>query len=398
VGFANHVRRQLSESLSEGQLSQLRGEVSAFVRKVDGILVVRNARIGMLPSPTRRAYQFLTNLDLDSVETVQSHHPAVAPRRVSGTVRMDGMQTYWRSLLRHLALQSEDDDMEKLHHEIQSSSKEVERYLEDQSLTANDLTISSKNIRGWLAYFACRANFDAYVAAIQRARPLFNEKLAGASRFRAPAIIEFQPVAALYKLSGRRHDTRVILPTPMIVFSSELFAHLAESALARGGRQSVMNATVTNEYKAVQRDLDSLIGAEESTRGVYQDLESAFKRVNEKYFEGNMPRPRLTWNRAFTGRKFGHYDFIRDTIMISCSLDQSVIPQFVLDFVVYHELLHKKLGLDWRNGRAAAHTREFRAQERLFERYAEADAALKQIAGHPGPTQSGNGRRQRAQH
>jgi len=91
-------------------------------------------------------------------------------------------------------------------------------------------------------------------------------------------------------------------------------------------------------------------------------------------------RPRLTWSRSFTGRKFGHYDPIRDTVMVSSSLDRDNVPQYALDFVVFHELLHKELGVDWRNGRAAAHTPEFRAQERRFEQYREAEAALKRLA------------------
>jgi hypothetical protein len=88
----------------------------------------------------------------------------------------------------------------------------------------------------------------------------------------------------------------------------------------------------------------------------------------------------LTWSRTFTGRKFGHYDPIRDTVMISCSLDRSSVPVQALDFVMYHELLHKQLGVDWRSGRAAAHTPEFRAAERRFDHYQEAEALLKRVA------------------
>lgn len=209
---------------------------------------------------------------------------------------------------------------------------------------------------------------------------MFEAVLRRAERFHEPAVVTFQPISSLYRLRGCRNDTRVILPTPMIVFSSKLFALLAHASLVQGDKQPVMAATANDEYQNVQAELEALCGVEERAGGVHRDLETSFERINERYFGGALARPRLTWSRAFTGRKFGHYDSIRDTVMISCSLDRTKIPQHALDFVVYHELLHKKLGVNWRNGRAFAHTREFRAHERLFARFAEAEATLKKLA------------------
>lgn len=80
------------------------------------------------------------------------------------------------------------------------------------------------------------------------------------------------------------------------------------------------------------------------------------------------------------GCKFGHYDFTTDEIQISPMLDTPDVPAFVVDFVMYHELLHKRFGLRWSNGRGAAHTPVFRREERRFERFNEAEAALNRLA------------------
>jgi len=95
-----------------------------------------------------------------------------------------------------------------------------------------------------------------------------------------------------------------------------------------------------------------------------------------------MPRPHLTWSRVFTGRKFGHYDSIRDTVMISSTLDQRTVEPFVVDFVLYHELLHKAMGARTVNGRRYVHTRDFYAAERRFPRHEEAEKILKRLAAH----------------
>jgi hypothetical protein len=65
------------------------------------------------------------------------------------------------------------------------------------------------------------------------------------------------------------------------------------------------------------------------------------------------------------------------TLMVSATLDAREVPVYVLDFVVYHELLHKKHGATWQNGRQMVHTPAFRADERSFVQYAAAEATLK---------------------
>lgn len=68
------------------------------------------------------------------------------------------------------------------------------------------------------------------------------------------------------------------------------------------------------------------------------------RRVNAVYFRAHMPKPNLVWNRILTRRKFGHYQPSRDTMMLSVSMDDSKVPAFVVDFIMYQELLHKKHG------------------------------------------------------
>jgi predicted metal-dependent hydrolase len=102
--------------------------------------------------------------------------------------------------------------------------------------------------------------------------------------------------------------------------------------------------------------------------------------VNAVYFEGRMPKPALVWNRTLTARKFGHYQPVRDTVMVSVSLDDPKVPAYVVDFVMYHELLHKKHGVTTLNGRRLAHSPEFRADERRYAEYREAERLLNELA------------------
>lgn len=114
------------------------------------------------------------------------------------------------------------------------------------------------------------------------------------------------------------------------------------------------------------------------TRGKYYDLDDIFRRLNREYFEGKIASV-ITWGagssrRAARKRTLGSYNNISDVIRINPLLDKSTVPPYYVEFIVYHEMLHAAIGIHRKNGRLSAHTRDFRARERLFREY---DRALR---------------------
>jgi predicted metal-dependent hydrolase len=102
--------------------------------------------------------------------------------------------------------------------------------------------------------------------------------------------------------------------------------------------------------------------------------------VNREYFNGKIQQPHLVWNNRVTKRKFGHYQWDTDTVMVSRSLDDPRVPEFVVDFVIYHELLHKKRGSVLVNQRRVVHSKSFREEESCFARYSEAQEYLNKLS------------------
>ena len=97
-------------------------------------------------------------------------------------------------------------------------------------------------------------------------------------------------------------------------------------------------------------------------------LEESFNRVNEKFFSASMEKPNLVFaTESF--RKLGSYEYGTDTINISTifkDLPKDESEQKFLDYVIYHELLHKKHTFNVKNGRHQAHTTAFRNDEKKF--------------------------------
>jgi len=89
----------------------------------------------------------------------------------------------------------------------------------------------------------------------------------------------------------------------------------------------------------------------------------------------------FSWTKTPNIRKLGYCSPMMRVVAVSSALDSSTVPEFVLDFVVYHEALHLAQG--YRPGQRV-HDRTFKEDERKFPRYAEAERYLKGIKDNAG--------------
>ncbi len=134
------------------------------------------------------------------------------------------------------------------------------------------------------------------------------------------------------------------------------------------------------------------------------DLRQLRDELNHRYFGGEL-EVAITWGRASRprraaargpatrgpanrrGRKrrrkrcgfsiqLGSYDQRRNLVRLHRCLDRAEVPRFVVESVVYHEMLHAALPPVVEGGRRRIHTPEFRRRERLYHRHEEAERWL----------------------
>src|ERR687886_823551 len=84
--------------------------------------------------------------------------------------------------------------------------------------------------------------------------------------------------------------------------------------------------------------------------------------------------------RRRTRTILGHHDGVHDTIVISKTLDSTEVPEWFVEYILYHEMLHIKHPARLIDGRRYYHTNAFRTDERRFPRYEEAQLWLERIA------------------
>jgi hypothetical protein len=115
------------------------------------------------------------------------------------------------------------------------------------------------------------------------------------------------------------------------------------------------------------------------TAGEYHDLRDIYDELNARYFDNKIDAA-ITWGQK-TGRprrrnsiKMGSYAVEDRLIRIHRSLDRSFVPRFFVAWIVFHEMLHQVHDIRVKNGRREFHSKEFLADEAMFEHYDEAKA------------------------
>ncbi len=104
-------------------------------------------------------------------------------------------------------------------------------------------------------------------------------------------------------------------------------------------------------------------------------LQESFNRVNEQYFNSLIDQTNLILSNSIN--KLGSYEYGSDTITISKYLLKE--NQEMVDYVMYHEMLHKKYKLKNKNNRNYHHTKLFREKEQEFKNSKEIEKKLKKF-------------------
>jgi len=105
-------------------------------------------------------------------------------------------------------------------------------------------------------------------------------------------------------------------------------------------------------------------------------LEASFERVNKQFFQSSMEKPNLQWGQN-SKRKLASYNFHEDSVTVSTLFKDS--REDILDYLMYHELLHKFHKFKHKNGRSAFHTTAFRNDEHKYPHHEAIEKEISQI-------------------
>ena len=112
-------------------------------------------------------------------------------------------------------------------------------------------------------------------------------------------------------------------------------------------------------------------------QGNHYNLRNIFHDLNVRFFSGRIQVERIGWSTRRSRRTLGHYDSSHRTITVTRWLDGRKVPRYVVEYLVFHEMLHAEYPVERRNHRRVVHSKAFREAERSFPDYERAARWLK---------------------
>ncbi len=116
-----------------------------------------------------------------------------------------------------------------------------------------------------------------------------------------------------------------------------------------------------------------------SSAGKFRDLDDSMERLKALGLVDEGCNPYLTWSREELAHTVGYCSTLMDTIVISSIFDTDSVPEYVLDFALYHAYLITREG--WVNF-GKGDDFDICAEEKKFPQWKEAENWIRKLCLH----------------
>jgi len=203
-------------------------------------------------------------------------------------------------------------------------------------------------------------------------------------------IVEFYPYSNLVHTIRLRDDTAyvrlsdILRKAPLSVLEAAAAILLGRLYRRRAPRELVeayrhFSVAGTTHRRVMATRMKRGRRNESGAQGATHNLAPLFTTLNRKYFSGRLHRPRLGWSKRNWRAQLGCFDPGLDQIVVNTRLDRAEVPQYVVEYVLYHEMLHVRHPIRVAACGLQAHSAAFRAEERRFADYDRAHKFLERI-------------------
>jgi predicted metal-dependent hydrolase len=176
--------------------------------------------------------------------------------------------------------------------------------------------------------------------------------------------LEWTPWRIRIKVSQYFHRAPVsVLEYVAIILLSKVYRLKIDQAIRRKYREYLHELQQTLPLKKQRRPLRY------NACGKVYDLQNLFDQINEKTFKNQLNRPHLGWSLTDSYRRLGFYDADRNLLVISRIFDKVAVPEKIVRYLLYHEMLHIYYPVIQRNGQRIIHSAQFKRAEHLFPDY-----------------------------
>jgi hypothetical protein len=386
VRASSLLRQQLQSGIGPEDAPEFRQQVASVLRTVDAVCRQNGMTPDQLPLRSKRAYQYLQELDTEHLAFPTTRVPPQVPLPAAPSIAIKNVVRggdYLANLLWQQSSTSPNSAMpvRSIKENLQRPVDAIERICAEQGATPAALATPSRRVYCWLKFLLSEDNLTRHLTALAQARTGLSRRQLHLDH---PFHLYLVNQDSLWRKNSYKSKLLLKVNEGFLSAGQDTWDALIQTALRRRdpvSEQRVRGFGNSEEFSEVLFELETFAAPVlTAAQGQFHNLNESYERVNLGYFQGKMPRPNLVWSQIRTVQTFGHYQANRDTVMISLSLDHPTVPSSLVDYLMYHELLHKKHGATVVNGRYLVHTAAFGEDEREFSDYEVARRQLTDLA------------------
>ncbi|HPU84363.1 MAG TPA: hypothetical protein PLE60_03365 [Candidatus Latescibacteria bacterium] len=384
IRAVRYVETRMRRRLTRKDADRLAYYVRSVVAEVRAICRNYGTRPEALPRPSREAFAFLSSMDTTHLERVKSRRVAAsAPVRIPSAVRLTG------GVLTDLGSGAEEEPsdrfVERSYARVLAAAAEIEALCRAREVDPRDMAIRSRRGYGLLRYLSNIQTTRAYVTTVANLKRICGELKRREGADSSTPVVTLDDHSHIYRCGRGRDASLVLHLSPAFIGAPEevleSVARLAFGIGAASDKKAVHTFIHGPGALAIIQEIAEFTSGPFETRGAVYDLQEVCERVRNRYFDDPPDPPSsLAWTDSLTYRMFGLYSSVRDRITISRSLDSPKVPGYVIDYVMFHELLHKKHGIGWAAKQRTMHTSRFRRDEQAFPRFQAAQEFLNRLS------------------
>ena len=149
-----------------------------------------------------------------------------------------------------------------------------------------------------------------------------------------------------------------------LIMLLKVFRYKADRNLNRAYREYIRAHILPNHETKLRTP-----SARYTPYGTYYNLEDIFDGLNQTYFDGRLKKPLIGWSLNPSYRRLGFYTQEKNLLVISRIFDSRKVPVEVVEYMMYHEMLHIAIPVTEKNGRRKIHPPQFLQREKIFPGY-----------------------------
>lgn len=174
----------------------------------------------------------------------------------------------------------------------------------------------------------------------------------------------------------RNVPERILKILALILFA-KLFGHKIDPHLRQEYHNYIQASLLPQSESRLRRP-----SAQYQAQGRFYNLENIFDKINQEFFELGLKKPILGWSLHKSYTRLGFFCRDKNLLVISKIFDSKRVPPAVVDYMMYHEMLHILVPAQDHQGRRRIHPRQFRELDRKFPNHRQVKEWIKKNRCH----------------